>query len=263
MEIGCCVPMEKYQAAADAGFDFVELPGWQLAAYDFTMFKQFVQVTNMVYLPVTRINSYCSGQPKIVGDGFDPAEIRNYARGLFIKAEMLGVECVGIGAPNARKLPEGYDMALADEQCLEFLDITCREARDCGVDVLLEAIHPGFCNYLNDTAKAVELIERSGISNLHLVLDLYHMKRSGESWDHIAEYVPYMKHLHISTDLGGTSRGIYLEEDREELRETLSAIQKSGYKGTVSLEPEASRTDPKELTATLKMMRELCREIEQ
>ena len=260
MEIGCCAPIEKYQAVSDAGFDFAELLGYLLSDYDFTLFKRFVQITNMVCLPVIRISSYCSGQPKIVGDGFDPKAIRTYARGMAIKAEMLGVEYLGIGSPKARILPEGYDASLADEQCLEFLDITCAEARECGVGVLLEAVHPGYCNYLNDTAKAVELIERAGKDNLHLVLDLYNMKRNGESWDDIKKYVPYIRHMHISTDLGGTSRGVYLPADEAELRETVRAIKASGYKGTVSMEPEPSRTDPEELRGALKMMRRICAE---
>ena len=260
MEIGCCAPMEKYQAVSDAGYDYIELPGFQLAAYDFTLFKNFVQITNMVYLPVTRINSYCGSEPKIIGEGFDPKSIKDYARGLMIKAEMLGVERVGIGSPKARQLPEGFDLALADEQCLEFLDITCREARDCGVEVLLEAVHPGYCNYINSTAKAVEMIERANIKNLNLILDLYNMKRSGEDWADIPKYLPFIKHMHISTDLGGLDRGLYSESDRAELTETIKAIKDSGYKGTVSIEPSPDRIDLGSLTASLKLMREIDKE---
>ena len=255
MEFGCCATVEKYTQIANDGYDYMEALGWQIFEIDPFDFKDFVALTKRTGLPVKRVSSYCAASPAIVGDRFDPAYVKAYARALCIRADMLGVEYLGIGSPKARQLPDGYDKAKADDQCREFLRITAREAEYYGMGILLEAVHPGYCNYLNGTAECYAMVKELAIPNLHMVLDLYNMKRSGESWDDIGKYMDEIRHVHISTDLGGTSRGLYSASDEAEVIKTLAAIKKAGWDGTVSIEPEPSRLIEGDTRISLKLLR--------
>lgn len=60
-------------------------------------------------VPVLRLNAYSAGDPAIVGPAADDERTRTYASVLMKKAAALGVETIGVGAPKARTLPEGYD----------------------------------------------------------------------------------------------------------------------------------------------------------
>ena len=255
MEFGCCGTAEKYIQIANDGYDYLEALGWQVFGMDPYDFKAFVDLTKRTGLPVRRISSYCAASPVIVGDRFDPVAVRAYARAISVRADMLGVEHLGIGSPKARILPEGYDKEKADDQCREFLRITAEEAGYYGIGVLLEAVHPGYCNYLNGSAECYAMIKELGLPNLHMVLDLYNMKRNGESWDDIPKYMDEIRHMHISTDLGGTSRGVYFESDEAEVIETMRALNKAGWDGTVSVEPEPSRLAEGDTKRSLELLK--------
>lgn len=258
MLLGCCAPAEKYAEAAAAGYDYIELPGFQLAAMKESQIDALAEEIERSDVPALRLNAYCSGSPAICGPAFDAAEAREYARRLAGRAARLGIETLGIGAPAARRLPYGFDRGLADKQCREFLTVTCEEAAEYGMDVLFEALEPGCCNFINDTAAAAAMVEELGIPNLHLVLDLYHMKNNGESWDDVPRYAGIFTHAHLSTTLEGGRRGLYLPasaEDAQECRAAFEVLRAAGYNGTVSIEPDASRLTPESEAECLALMR--------
>lgn len=255
MLIGCCGPVEKYRQIANDGYDYFEALGWQLFELGLDDFMDFVALTEKTGLPVKRISSYCGASPAIIGPRFDPSAVRAYARAMCVRAQMLGIEQIGIGSPGARQLPEGFSRALADQQCEEFLTVTAGEADDYGIGIMLEAVHPGYCNYLNDTGECYDMVKRIALPNLHIILDLYNMRRNGESWDDIPKYKDEIRSIHISTDLGGTSRGVYLACDEAEIRETMAALANAGYDGCVSIEPEPSRLGEGDTRTALKLIR--------
>ncbi|MBR3296835.1 MAG: sugar phosphate isomerase/epimerase [Firmicutes bacterium] len=255
MLIGCCGPVEKYRQIANDGYDYFEALGWQIFDLGLEDFMDFVALTEEVGLPVRRISSYCGASPAIVGPRFDAAAVKAYARAMCVRAQMLGVEQIGIGSPKARQLPEGFDKAEADAQCEQFLTITANEAADYGIGIMLEGVHPGYCNYLNDTAECYAMVKRLGLPNLHLILDLYNMKRNGESWDDIRKYLDENRSMHVSTDLGGLSRGVYLASDEAEVAETMAAIKKAGWDGCVSIEPEPTRLGEGDTKTALELIR--------
>ena len=258
MLLGCCAPMEMYGQIAAAGYDYIELPGFQLAAAREAEIDSLAEEIYRTDVPALRLNAYCSGSPAICGPAFDAAEARRYARKLAGRAARLGIETLGIGAPAARRLPYGFDRALADNQCKEFLTVTCEEAAEYGIDVLFEALEPGCCNFINDTSAAAAMAEELGIPNLHLVLDLYHMKNNGESWDDVPRYAGIFTHAHLSTTLEGGRRGLYLpssEEDAAECRAAFEALRAAGYDDTVSIEPDSVRLTPEAAAGCLALMR--------
>ena len=255
MRIGCCVPAAYYAQAVKDGLDYVELPAWEIASMPEASLRELSGRIAASGVPCARLNAYCTGTPAIVGPAFEPEAVRSYAERLFPRAAALGVHCVGVGAPPARLLPEGYDVALADHQCREFLRITAEVAFAHGIDVLLEALQSGVCNYMNRTEQALEMVQDLAMENVALVVDLYHMETQGESWDTLARYVPWTRHMHVSTVGPGLHRGLYRPGGEDACRRVCSAILQSGYDGTVSMEPDPPELTPGAAKAALAMMR--------
>jgi len=168
------------------------------------------------------------------------------------------VQCIGIGAPAARKLPEDYDADLADRQCMEFVKITAQTAALYGIDILLEAVHRGFCNYLNATEHAMELVNTIAEPNVRLVVDLYNMALQGEDISTLGRYIPLTRHLHVSTAGDGLVRGLYGDDDADACRKDFEAIAATSYRGTVSIEPDAGILTAESAAKALDLMRRTC-----
>ena len=93
------------------------------------------------------------------GPGQNLDEARAYARKLAAYASELSVDQVGIGAPGSRRLPEGYDRALANRQMKEFLRYTADEFAAYDIYVSLEAVGECYCNYINRLEEAKDMVE--------------------------------------------------------------------------------------------------------
>ena len=258
MQIGCCTPTEKYAQIVSAGYDYVEFPAWEIASLTETQLQTVLRNIEEKGVPCLRLNAYCRGTPAIVGNGYSREETLRYAENLMKKAAQLHVQCVGVGAPSARNIPEGFDRSLADRQCEEFLRTTAEVAAEYGIHILVEAVQRGMCNYMNRTEKALRMAETLHMDNVGLVVDLYHMQTEQEDWDTLRSYIPWTRHMHVSTVGAGLARGLYGPADEAECERTFRAIAKSGYNGTVSIEPDASALTPEAVQTALKLMREAC-----
>ena len=260
MIFGCCIDkIEDVSRVREAGYDYYEFSGAALAAMSGREFQLLQMETMAARLPCLGLNSYSSGRPAIVGDGFDPGAARDYAELVCARAAELGVQALGIGAPKARMLPGGYPRARADAQCREFLGITAEVASRYGIYVMLEAMHDRACSYLNTTREALDLLQAAKLSGVGLVLDFYHMLAMGESLDTVAMAAPWLLHTHISTCGADMSRGFPGLEDEELYRSILRSLLAVDYDATMSVE---APFDEKRAPETLAMLRQIREELE-
>ena len=260
MQLGCCVPIEKYELAAALGYDYAELPAWEVQLLEPRQLEALLERMEKTRLPVPRLNAYCGGVPAIVGEGVNDESTRAYARSLMKKAAALGVATIGIGAPSARVLPSGFDPHEADRQCERFLRITAEEAAPYHITLLLESIHSGACSYINRLSQAADMVRRVNLPQVRLMADLYHMDVQGEPFALLAPYAQDIRHVHVSTAGEGLARGLYGAKDAAACAEAFRAIQSIGYDGTVSIEPDASALSEESMKTALEIMRRSCRQ---
>ena len=259
--LGCCVPVQRYAWTAAAGFDYAELPAWQVAALDEGALAALLAQKAALGVPVLRLNAYSAGDPAIVGPAADDERTRTYASVLMKKAAALGVETIGVGAPKARTLPEGYDRAQAGSQFARFLRVTAEEAAPYGITLLIESIQKDMCNYLNTMVEARAMMERLALPGVRLLADLYHMETQGEDWRELGAYLPDVRHVHVSTVGPGLARGLYGAGDEDACFAAFRAIQAAGYSGTVSIEPDAGALTEEGMKTALRLMRRACGQI--
>lgn len=240
MKFGCCAPTGEYELVRRMGYDYIEFAAREINALSREQFDELLWRYDAGALPCLGFNSYCGSDLSIVGPDYDKSAAKKYAEHVLKRGDMLGIRTVGIGAPLARILPEGFPYAEADKQMEEFLAVTCEAAARYGQLVLLEAVHDKFCDYMTVTGEAFAMVERLKIKNLKLVIDFYNAAVMGETPEDLKKYLPYAEHLHISTDLGGNKRGFLSEEDLPMLEACVSAAKSCGYDNTLSVEADAA-----------------------
>lgn len=260
MQLGCCVPIEKYELAAALGYDYAELPAWEVQRLEPWQLEALLEKKERTGLPIPRLNAYCGAAPAIVGERVDDEKTRAYARVLMKKAAALGVATIGIGAPPARMLPPGFDPGRAGRQCERFLRITAEEAAPYRIQLLLESIHSGACNYLNRLTQAADMVRRVNLPLVGLMADLYHMDIQGEPLALLEQYAPDIRHIHVSTAEGPLARGLYAAKDEAACMRAFRAIRSAGYDGTVSIEPDAPALGEASMKTALEIMRRSCRQ---
>ena len=235
MRYGCCTDIKNYALLEELGYDCIELEGKAVHAMDDAAFEAAAATVAAGKIPCNGVNAYCPPSLSIVGPGFDPDAVRAYAERLLPRVRRLGGKTAGIGAPASRKLPEGFDRALARRQLLDFLRITGEVAAREGITLLLEPLTPKSCNFLNYTDEAREIVEEVNSPGLFMVYDLFHALGAGEDVEPLKRAMPYVRHLHVSTD-EPEGRGYLRDGYWEVFKPMLAYIRESGYDGTFSVE---------------------------
>jgi len=238
ISIGCCGTTETYKLIKEMGYDYIELSGTQLMSLSLEDFRHFVKEYERDVLPCRGFNAYCDEHYPIVGPGSGTEEAKQYAEKICMRGALLGIKSIGIGAPLARKLPVGYDYQKADLEMEAFLRMICEIAGSYGITVLLEAVHRYMCNYLTGTKETVEVVRRLNIPNLKIVLDYYHAMVMGENLHNFDYAMPFVKHLHISTDEVNHQRGYIRAEDVPLIKTLLKEASDANYEGGISIEAD-------------------------
>lgn len=252
--VGCCCSTNTYLNVKGMGYDYAELSGRQIMSLSNNEFLNFLGLYKASGFPCRGFNDYCGAEYPIVGQRSGDKSCEEYAKKICERGALLGIRTIGIGAPTARILQDGYPLEKADEDMRSFLKMICKYAEPYGITILLEAVHKYMCNYLNYTEDAVKMVRDLDIPNLKIVLDYYHAMVMGEDLHHFEYAMPYVRHLHISTDLERHSRGYMRESDIPFMRQLFEEAIATGYHGGISV--EAGETDLMEFgTQNLKHMR--------
>ncbi len=239
MKFGCCIPTKDYETAAAAGFDFVELPGTELADMEESAFARLCDVIASGPIPCLALNCYCDARLPIVGSVPQDRDIQCYAHQVFRRASRLGIQMAGIGSPGARRLPPDFDRSLVDAQGRHFLLLTAQIAAEYGIRLNFEQMHRFSCQYGVTTPEAARIVRSVGRPELGLVADFYHRGVMGEPPDAFPGYADLIRHTHISTCGPHYERGYPGMEDLPQYTKILQGLQSIGYCGAMSIEAPA------------------------
>jgi len=258
VKIGLCVFSANIEKAAKAGYDYIQLPGFEVAKMNDAEFEKTAETVKNCGIPVLGFNAFCTGELPIASDGFDEAKTVDYVRLLLKRGKALGVRNFGIGAPLARRLPAGFDMKKAWENGKSFMLAAAREALPYGVNVLVEPLNNKCCDFITTLPEGKKMADEIAMENVGMIVDFYHMTVNGEKYETAAEYIPFAKDVHISGCGEKYERPFVGEKDRASLESIAAILKKAGYDKTLSLEPDNISDGFEEKAAeSLKLLREL------
>jgi len=236
-QFGCCCKAEHIERLANIGFDYAELSADEIASMSEAEFENTQELLLKNNLKCLALNDYCQTTPAIVGDQFSPEGIIEHAEKVCSRAAQLGAHCIGIGAPLARRLPQNYSASLAEEQATQFLKLTGKVASKYpNLYILMEALNNTVCNFCNTQESSLHLVQMVSMPNVQMEVDFFHMLMMNEPFESFSAYVDRTKHIHISGKSPDGVRRFFVPEEQSLCQSMISAIAKTTYQGTISVE---------------------------
>jgi hydroxypyruvate isomerase len=235
--------LERPAAAKQAGFDAVEL-WWPFAAAvpSDREVEELVRAVGDAGVRLVGLNFFAGDMPGgdrgLVSWPARSAELRDNLEVTVGIGERLG--CRAFNALYGNRV-EGADPAAQDELAVENLALAGRAAARIGGTVLVEPVSGAPRYPLLTAVDAVAVIERvereTGVANLGLLCDLYHLATNGDDLDRaIATYGDRVAHVQIADAPGRHEPGTgSLDLDRH-----LGQLAAAGYRGWVGLEYQPS-----------------------
>lgn len=191
----------------EAGVDYIEFTVAEVTPeQDDGAFERLREALEPYPLRVEAFNSFIPAHHRITGPDVDLERVLNYCRIALLRCKALGGEVVVLGSAGARKVPEGFDRAKAEQQLVEFCQELGVVAEEVGIDIALEPLNSKEDNLLLTVKHGAHLVDTVGHPRIRLLADLYHMSEENEPLDHVATAGPRLRHTHVA-DLGRVAPG--------------------------------------------------------
>jgi hydroxypyruvate isomerase len=232
--------LERFDAAADAGFEAVEY----LFPYDYNVqvLKQKLRDRRLVQvLHNLPAGNWGAGERGIACFPDRVDEFRAGVDRAIAYANTL--ECDRVNC-LAGILPQSVDPLAARETLTRNLQYAAPRLKAAGIRLLIEPINtrdvPGF--FLSGTRQAVEIIQAVGSDNLFLQYDIYHMQiMEGNLAPTIEANLPVIAHMQLADAPGRHEPGT----GAIDFGSLLPFIDRVGYTGWIGCEyiPQAKTVD--------------------
>ena len=236
MKFGVCSSPETLSVVRDAGYDYAEWNFSKLAALSEDEFDTVKDTVNRVGLPIEAFNGFF-GAGVSLNAGLDLDFVRAHCRRGFAHAASLGGKIAVLGSGGARKIPEGYDRTLAEEQFLQVLQVCGDAAGDVGMTVVLEPLNRRETNFMNSVTEGAAILDRIPHPNLKLLADFYHVAEEQEPLSALIAQKHRIEHIHLALP---HTRFLPTAEDLTDCAPWKACLKEMGYDSRISLEGKAN-----------------------
>lgn len=259
MRYGICAEMTDYRLLKELGYDYIELRGAYVAGLTDEETEKLAETIKSGGLECIGFNALVPANVAFCGESFDENIARDYAGMIAKRLSQLGGKALGLGSPNSRKLPSGYDRGLALEQGKQFVRIFCEAAKKYGLAANWETLNNVDCQFgtvLSDDIRMVRELRAEGIDNLGMVCDLYQLMVNDTPESAYEEGAELFTHLHIAQP-PYEFRGYPTKDMIPAYRRLLEPVLKAGHASSISIETSGAHTVAENGRAGLQVLREL------
>jgi len=255
MQYGVCGGRDVAEAAAEAGYDFVELTVTDALKplEDEAAFRDALERLKAFPLPCPVLNCFVPGDLKITGPAVDADALAAYVTTACERAKTAGVEVIVFGSGGARRIPDGFDREEAHAQLVAFCKMLGPVAGANGVTVAVEPLNLAECNVLNTVGECAELVREVDHGAIRLLVDAYHWAMDGDSAEDIAKNGRLLAHAHVASVPNRLPPGC----DECDFGPFFRALTESGYDARVSVESKIPNPQ-QDLPKALSLIKELC-----
>jgi sugar phosphate isomerase/epimerase len=183
-------------------------------------------------IPVRGCNVFLKTGLRCTGPDADHARVLAYAAIAFERLERAGGSFIGLGSSDARRIPEGWPKARADEQFIALLEAMAPLAARHHITVSVESQRREEVNYLNRIAEVVAVVAAVDHPNIRVLADFYHMAVMGDSLADIEAAGRWVGLTEIAERETRTVPGVA----GDDFRRAFAAIARAGYRGPITIE---------------------------
>lgn len=191
---------ERFQAAKDAGFDYVEFWGW--ADKDLARMKKLADEAGVKFASMSGDRDYSLVDPEHKEKYIDFLKKSiNAAKEIDCKILVIHSNALGDGGIVVNHYTE---LSMNKKICTmyDMLKEVAPLAEEAGVTLVLEALntlvdHVG--NFLETTQQGAEMIQTLNSPNVKLLYDVYHMQlNEGKICDTLSKYIKDIGYIHVA-----------------------------------------------------------------
>jgi sugar phosphate isomerase/epimerase len=226
-------PQRLNDLLIEAGVDYLD---WAIGAI-MASEAEFEKLRLLVDSGPLKAEAYMAFLPpnhRVTGPNVNLASVLEYATEAMRRAKILGGEVIVLGSAGARKVPEGFDMAVARNQFIEFGRELGPRAQEAGITIAIEPLNTTEDNFITSVAQGADYVDAIGHPNIQLLADFYHMFEENEPLENVKNAGARLKHTHLA-DLGRVAPG-YAQEGEADFVGFFGALRAAGYDARCSFE---------------------------
>lgn len=218
----------------ELGFDFIEVGTLETLQPEMSDadYAPLLAKLKTCALPMRSCNGFIPKSFRLTGPETDHDAALKYALTACRRADELGIPFIVLGSGSARRAPEGFDLAKANAQFIEFSRRLGDQIKDFKVTIVVEPLNKSETNVVNTVVEGINCVKTIDHERVRLLADFYHMLREGESPDSIRKAGPLIRHCHIAELEGRMAPGT----KGEDLSGFFAALKQIGYVGGISCE---------------------------
>ena len=252
MRFGCCVGVELIGAAADAGYDFVELPA--AAVEPEKPEAEIAQVQERLAGAAIKPEVWDSLLPaelKVCGPSVEWPRVARYVNTALRRIAAAGGSVIAFDCGEVCSIPDDFDREEARGQMSDFLRVVGVVGRTHGMIVGIEPVSTGRSDLVNSLPQATEVARLLDMPEVGVLPNCAQMKSEDQSPLDVVDAAAWLAHVHMSAaDLeagGGAS---------EWTRDFIEALRLADYDGRISVEHDWAEPE-RELRSALESLRDL------
>lgn len=234
-EIGVARDMEEDSLLSASGYGYmVESIGKIMSPVSIEdgRFAENLAVIQSMKTRIYAVNIFLPGNLKMVGPDIDEKAVLAYAEKVFERCKQAGIPMVIWGSAGSRRLPEGFDKAIAINQFIALARKVAVVAHKYGIFLTLENLNTGETNFLTSVAEVAEVVRKVDQPNFKVCVDIYHMLRENEPASEIRKADGLIYHCDIAERENRTPPGTV----GDDLVPYLMALKEAGFQGKIIIE---------------------------
>lgn len=255
--LGICTGPDQIAAAAEAGFDYVEMDLNRIMRMDEDAYVRMADTMdrNGIYAEVV-----CGMLPEdlpVVGTNVSAHRQHEALARSFETARALGAEIIIFDSEKMRRLPKDFDPAMAWRQLGNLIRIIQGYCADYDLRAGLLPIRRSASDLMNHISEAALISAMLRLDRIGVAASRYNMAMESESNLALRNAGSLLWHMRISNALGNR---LPAEHDGEDYSGLFSALLDCGYSGRVSCEGSCTdfARDAKAAYEHLKRFSESC-----
>lgn len=253
MLLGICGGPEIAPAARSAGYDYLELntQAHLVGEEDEATFQPILAQIKGCGMPCLASNVFVPAHLKITGPDVNFSRLGRYVSIVLDRAERAGIKAIVFGSGGARRIPDGFDKALAADQLRAFGRMLAPIAADHGVTIAVEPLNRGETNVLTSVSEGLRYVKDVSHPAFRLLVDAYHWALEKEPVADIVAAGPWLAHAHISTYANRLPPGA----EACDFEPFANALNKTGYNQRLSVEASWTNLDQQAAPARKELRR--------
>jgi len=248
MRLSCFGFIKDLDDIAAAGYDCAELHMKEIMGFDEAGFKKALAMLRSCGIPAEVFDNPIPLDCRVSDPSFNLGYYRDFLERAADRTAEMGARYFIFGNGRARSLPIEGDVAGAAAKFEEFFSMLLEIAAARNITVLIEPLGRKLSNIVNNLPEAVEFIRKFGKANLKTFVDYRYMVELDRPLGEIAEYEPWIKHVHLDNPLSEFPRRVVPRlDDGFDYSPFLEALKGIAYKGILSVEASVFEDFPREI----------------